>query len=55
MFWRKLRGGATAETATTKKDGADAKPAPPAGLQTMNATLQRKFARGVQYNSKWAM
>ena len=28
---------------------------PPAGLQTMGATLQRKFARGVQYNSEYCI
>lgn len=25
----------------------------PAGLQSMNQSLQRRFAKGVQYNSKW--
>jgi len=34
----------------------DAKPesrnAPPAGMQTMGASLQKRFAKGVQYNSK---
>jgi len=34
----------------------DAKPeqkmAPPPGMQTMGASLQKRFARGVQYNSK---
>jgi len=35
----------------------DAKPeqktAPPPGMQTMGASLQKRFARGVQYNSKY--
>lgn len=31
---------------------APAQKATPAGLQTMGAQLQRRFARGVQYNSK---
>ena len=36
----------------------DAKPeqktAPPPGMQTMGASLQKRFARGVQYNSEYA-
>jgi len=35
----------------------DAKPeqktAPPPGMQTMGASLQKRFAKGVQYNSKY--
>jgi len=34
----------------------DAKPeqknVPPPGMQTMGASLQKRFAKGVQYNSK---
>lgn len=31
----------------------EVKNGPPAGVQTMGANLQRKFAKGVQYNSKY--
>ena len=36
-----------------KNEEEVAKPAPPAGMQTMRSELQRKFAKGIQYNSKF--
>lgn len=45
MFLRKLL--------KNDKPTADQKNAPPAGMQTMGANLQRKFAKGVQYNSMY--
>ena len=46
MFLRKLLG--------SKNEGnGDSKNAPPPGMQAMGASLQRKFAKGVQYNSKY--
>ena len=45
MFFRKLLGSAEGK-------GDDKKGATPPGMQTMGANLQRKFAKGVQYNSK---
>jgi hypothetical protein len=43
MFIRKfLKGDSKPET----KNG------PPAGMQTMGANLQKRFSKGVQYNSK---
>jgi len=46
MFLRKLlnKNDAKPEQKTT----------PPPGMQTMGASLQKRFARGVQYNSKYA-
>jgi len=44
MFLRKL---------LNKNDNkSEPKNAPPAGMQTMGASLQKRFAKGVQYNSK---
>jgi len=44
MFLRKL---------LNKNDAKlEQKSAPPPGMQTMGASLQKRFARGVQYNSK---
>ena len=44
MFLRKLLGDKD-----EKKN--DVKTPVPAGMQTMGANLQRRFAKGVQYNS----
>lgn len=45
LFKRFLRGS---------QDSGDLKNAtPPPGMQTMGASLQRKFAKGVQYNSMY--
>ena len=46
MFFRKLMGSSDAKAEVRKG-------ATPPGMQTMGANLQRKFAKGVQYNSKW--
>jgi len=45
MFLRKL---------LNKNDASkpEQKTAPPPGMQTMGASLQKRFAKGVQYNSK---
>ena len=48
MFLRKFFGNSEPQEAAGK-----AKNGTPAGMQTMGASLQRKFAKGVQYNSKY--
>ena len=50
MFFRKLLGS---NEAKAEKEKAGSKGGPPAGMQTMGATLQRRFAKGVQYNSEY--
>ena len=47
MFFKKLLRN---DTESVKDVKPEAKPPP--GLQAMAPNLQRKFARGVQYNSK---
>ena len=47
MFFRKLLGSSDA-----KPENAANRQAPPAGMQAMGVSLQRRFAKGVQYNSK---
>ena len=37
----------------SKPDAKAATAGPPSGMQAMGANLQSKFARGVNYNSKW--
>ena len=44
MFFRKLLGNNDAK--------AEKPSGPPAGMQTMGANLQRRFAKGIQYNSE---
>ncbi len=46
MFIRKLLG-------SSNEPKADVKNAPPSGMQAMGASLQRKFAKGVHYNSEF--
>jgi hypothetical protein len=46
-FFKKFLG--SSDDVTGKGRGA----VTPPGLQTMGANLQRKFAKGVQYNSKY--
>ena len=48
MFLRNLLG-------TNNEAKGDIKAAPPSGMQTMGASLQRKFAKGVHYNSMYKL
>lgn len=47
MFFRKLLGNN--DVKAEKSSG------PPPGMQTMGANLQRRFAKGIQYNSKFVL
>lgn len=39
----------------TEDEFGQAKHRPPSGVRTMDQSLQRKFARGVQYNSEYQL
>ena len=49
MFIKKLLGSSNE---SRQDKGKNDRAAPPQGVQTMGVNLQRKFAKGVQYNSE---
>ena len=50
MFLKKLLGS---NNDSRQEKGKNEKAVPPQGVQTMGVNLQRKFAKGVQYNSEY--
>ena len=52
MFLKKLLGS---NNDKGQDRGKTDRAAPPQGVQTMGVNLQRKFAKGVQYNSEYPM
>ena len=50
MFLKKLLGS---NNDNRQERGKTDRAAPPQGVQTMGVNLQRKFAKGVQYNSEY--